>query len=337
MNQHGLDIETEDLESELAKPLDVDRSVPGFEDFALEGVRGIEPGKPAFSLLYHAFASPAVLTYREDGRDKRLKSFPTPAEIEVIENYVYGARPPSMEDLFVRTGGVHLAIVVFAAEYRTGINSVHRKYADMCHARTGVARVGTTDAEYLPAARGYLPFVDKGPNQFRVLPCRYAPYIAAMLPGNRDGHGPMRFLEPDVKAVAASSRRPMDAGAAPPRPALQSRNISDAMRSFWIPVHKLFDGPECIKEREILVRLSANHEKIRRAHLFFGANGHNSGWSEPDISQPPFIFSEEVAAFSSNADDGSWLLVPSPHSPLIKPAEYWVPKSVREISRITGL
>lgn len=175
LSQHGLEIETTDLESELAKPLEVDRSIPGFEDFALEGVRGIEPGKPAFSLLYHAFASPAVLTCREDGRDKPLKSFPTPAKIQAVENHMYGAQPPSMEDLFVRPGGVHLAIVVFAAEYRTGINTVHRKYADMCYPRTGVARVGTTHAEYLPAARGYLPFVDKDPNQFRVLPCRYAP------------------------------------------------------------------------------------------------------------------------------------------------------------------
>jgi hypothetical protein len=89
-------------------------------------------------------------------------------------------------------------------------------------------------------------------------------------------------------------------------------------------VHKLFDGRECIRGREISVRLSANHvnEKIRRAHLFFAANGHNSGWCEPDISQPPFIFSEGVAEFSQRAEDGSWLLVPVVHRPLIKAAEY---------------
>ena len=45
----------------LSQPLSqIDRTVPGFEDFALEGQRGIEPGRPARSLLFHALASPNV-------------------------------------------------------------------------------------------------------------------------------------------------------------------------------------------------------------------------------------------------------------------------------------
>src|SRR4051794_16681664 len=47
MSQHGLDIEAMDLAHELSKPLVVNRSLPGFEDFAWEGTRGIEPGRPA--------------------------------------------------------------------------------------------------------------------------------------------------------------------------------------------------------------------------------------------------------------------------------------------------
>ena len=39
---HGLDITADDLKKELNKELSViDRSIPGFEDFALEGKRGI--------------------------------------------------------------------------------------------------------------------------------------------------------------------------------------------------------------------------------------------------------------------------------------------------------
>ena len=81
--------------------------------------------------------------------------------------------------------------------------------------------------------------------------------------------------------------------------------LSDDSRNFWIPVHKLFDGTECLRDRNIAVRLSANHvnEKIRRAHLFFAANGHNNGWYEPDISNPPFIFSDGIAEFSEHAVD----------------------------------
>jgi hypothetical protein len=105
--------------------------------------------------------------------------------------------------------------------------------------------------------------------------------------------------------------------------ALQSRSVGDAMRSFWIPLHKLFDGDECLRDHDISVKLSANHanEKIRRSHLFFGANGHNGGWSEPDISKPPFIFSDGIAEMSTRASDGSWLLTPVPQ-PLVKAAEY---------------
>src|SRR3954471_480940 len=66
---HGLDIAADDLGAEFTRPLDtIRRDVPGFEDFALEGVRGIEPGHPARSLLYHALASPNVLR-GADGSD----------------------------------------------------------------------------------------------------------------------------------------------------------------------------------------------------------------------------------------------------------------------------
>src|SRR5436190_1698878 len=58
---HGLDIRAADLKGELLRPLPgIDRSMPGFGDFAAEGCRGVEPGRPAHSLLYHAFASPQV-------------------------------------------------------------------------------------------------------------------------------------------------------------------------------------------------------------------------------------------------------------------------------------
>lgn len=324
LDQHGLDIEAIDLTHELSKPLSINRSLVGFEDFAEEGTRGIEPGKPALSLLFHAFASPHVVSYESQGHHFPLKDFPTQAEIEAVENYVYGVQPPSVDDLRALVAGAHLAIVVFAVEYRPGIATVHRKYADMCFARAGIARVGTTEPEYLPHTRGYLPFVENDPNQFRVLPCRYAPYIAALLPGAKGETGPLHFLEPTERPVAASGRRTKDAGSLPPPIALQSRSVGDAMRSFWIPVHKLFDGDECIRDRNLSVRLSANHvnEKIRRSHLFFGANGHNGGWSEPDISKSPFIFSDGIAAMSERAGDGSWLLTPVHHRPLVEAAEY---------------
>src|SRR4051812_30727937 len=52
--KHGLDITARNLGEELSKFLTVDRAVQGFEDFAVCGERGVEPGLPAHSLLYHA-------------------------------------------------------------------------------------------------------------------------------------------------------------------------------------------------------------------------------------------------------------------------------------------
>ena len=113
-----LDIAAADLSAMLAQPLSqIDRTVPGFEDFALEGTRGIEPGSPARSLLFHALASPNVF---RDGAGNDLSAFPTPAEIEAVENYVYGVKPPSLDDLQAQADDHPLAVVVFALEYRTG-------------------------------------------------------------------------------------------------------------------------------------------------------------------------------------------------------------------------
>ena len=312
--QHGLDIRAEDLRGELAKTLDhIDRRAPGFEDFAAEGRRGVEPGRPAQSLLFHAFASPQVVSWQSSSGERPLNDFPTPGEIELVENYVYGVVPPNISDLRARVGDAPLAIIVVAAEYRPAIGTVHRKHADMCYARTGVARVGTRDPEYLPDARGYLPFVKGDDHAIRVLPCRYAAYIAALSPGQKRGHGPMRFIDADEQR---------DAG--PDMPPTLRLEVSDDRRRFWIPLHKLFDGSECLRGRTLEVRLSSNHrnEKIRRVHMRFLDAGHNAGYSEPEISQEPFVIRSGIAEFSEKADDGSWLLVPKVRPRLVEPAEF---------------
>src|SRR5438046_6447477 len=64
--QFGLDIKASNLKIELNKALPKlspgnRPRVPGFEDFSLKGSRGIEPGVPDRSLLFHAFASPQVV------------------------------------------------------------------------------------------------------------------------------------------------------------------------------------------------------------------------------------------------------------------------------------
>ena len=70
-----------DLAEELRRKLIIDRTVEGFEDFAAEGKQAIEPGKPAQSFLFHALAAPGLGA-------RKVRSFPSSEQIEIIENYV---------------------------------------------------------------------------------------------------------------------------------------------------------------------------------------------------------------------------------------------------------
>jgi hypothetical protein len=287
-----LDLGATDLAAALAKPLpNIDRSCPGFEDFATEGTRGIEPGDPARSLLYHALASPNVFL----GADGALlQGFPTPAEIEAVENYVYGVEAPSLEDIRSRFPGAPLAVVVFALEYRPGRESVHGQHADFCFARTGHARVGNVEAIYDAQRREFLPGDAEDLFAFPVQPVRYAPFIAAQMPANPDAFGPLRATE------------------------------DDQQRWFWAPVHKLFSGDECLRGHDLTVSLSTGHvnEKLRRFHQRMNNAGFYTGWDEPDISRFPFVIRDDaLAAFSTDPDHGQGWVLPPPH-PLAEVAEY---------------
>lgn len=304
--QHGLDIAATDLAKELAKPLSrINRSLPGFEDFAFEGKRGIEPGNLARSLLFHAFASPNVV---KTTNDRDLTDFPTLGELDTIENYVYAAKASSLLEIRSRANGANLAIAVFACEYRTAPETVLKKHAEMCYSRTGVARVGTAEALYNRRDRGFLPFVAENPHGIRVLPARYAAYIAVQMKGNKDRFGPMRF---NIRQQLNS----LDPGSYP-------EPGDDRLRDFWVPIHKLFNGSECLRGLNLNVTLKAHHvnEKLRRVHLQIGSQG--TGWQEPDISQPPFIFTDGIAEFTTNPVFGPGVLIPVVHPNLVEPAQY---------------
>ncbi|WP_341284976.1 hypothetical protein [Priestia megaterium] len=300
--EHGLNITASNLKEEFLTPLqNINRTLKGFEDFSLEGTRGIEPGQPAQSLFYHALASPNVVT---GSNDCELTEFPTLAELEIIENYVYGIKPPSLYSLRSKAKDGDLAIVVFASEYRPSSETVHKKHADLCFSRTGIARVGTTEPLYHSRNRGFLPFVEEDAHSFRVLPARYSAYIAVQRKGKKDEFGPMRFRERNDTSESLEER------------------TSDAERLFWVPLHKLFNGSECISDiNDLHVELKAYHvnEKLRRIHLELGKE---TGWGEPHISNEPFIFTEGIAEWSNNESLGNNVLVPIPHPRLVEEGYY---------------
>src|SRR5690349_17386828 len=104
MAQHGLNLDAPNLAAELRRALvdgnrksTINRALPGFEDFSLEGTAAIEPADPARSLLYHALASPNV--YVNPSGTRTDDDFPTLEELDVVENYIYGVAARKMSDL----------------------------------------------------------------------------------------------------------------------------------------------------------------------------------------------------------------------------------------------
>ena len=272
-----------ELRKRLVKDLDASKfklGHPGFQDFSRLGRRGIAAGQPGRSLLFHALASPGVQT---GTLGQTLGGFPTLLEIETVENFVFGVEPPTVAALLARTGAASLAVVVFAHEYRPARDTCSRLEAGPAFSRTGIARVGTAAALYDPARRGFWSEVAENAFAFRVVPSRFAAYLAVAAPGDA-----ARFL--------------------PMRP-----QTGDGTRKFWVPVHKLFDGTECLAGLDLKLVWTARHvnEKLRRVRLSLGQTAPTT---------PPFRFTAGIAELGSATEFGRALVVPVPHARLVEPA-----------------
>jgi hypothetical protein len=282
----GLDLERSTqrtLFSDLLGDITVHREAAGLHDFSEDGNRGIEPSDPARSLFYHMLACPEV-TPKGIVDDQ----YPTIAELNIIENCIYAAAFPTVAKLSRSVDQKRLAIAVFAYEYVPAFDTIHGRHADMCYSRTGIARIGTTTPNYEGKSRGFFP--EKGRKRnVHVVPARYGVFIAARFFGDRSTIGPLRFSKGDEK------------------------------RSFWVPIHKLFPGRECIRGVNIDTEFEVLHvnEKIRRVHLALQAEGIDTGWIADQLKKPPFVITDELADF----DPETGLLTPVDHDPLIEPAK----------------
>ncbi len=328
------------LESELLKKLaHIDRSISGFQDFNPLGEACIEPGSPDRSLLYHALASPSVL---QNGEGGALTVFPTLQQLETVENYLYALAKKSLLDLSSQYGGVSkLYIAVFAYEYRPGATSVSKKFAGMAYSRTGVARVGTQEAAYVPSKRGFVPWVDEEAakelkrvpptcdegNVLRVIPCRFAPFLAIRLKANKRNRKAGRFFGPMDKNYLQIGSRHFDTLPIAP---YDDRDLpNDSFLDFYVPVHKLFNGTECLMDfadesgLALEVNLELINDKLQRAFRFLADGLYSTGWGEGtfDLKGFPFeIRNADLGAFSTDADMGGMVLVPKAQA-LVSPAQ----------------
>jgi len=287
-----LDITAPDLASALTRKLTrIDRTYPGFGDFDVAGARAIEAGTPDRSLLYHAFASPAVVA---DRSGVELASFPTMAEIEAVENYVYGVAPPTMEEIRRQAAGHPLGIVVYALQYNNAPRGVHGRHAQLCFARSGIGRLGTAEPLYDAKHRVFTAAVQDKPFEFRVVPRRYAAYLAVQLSGAWTRFGPQDALPDDDK------------------------------RKFWVPLHKLFSGSECLKGLDLDLRIKSGlrNDLLSMFHKYLDVQGYKNNWRGEDLEHFPFVIKDEkIGSISQRAEFGTGVLEPRP-GPLISPAEY---------------
>ncbi|HVT62105.1 MAG TPA: hypothetical protein VHD33_01280 [Legionellaceae bacterium] len=297
----GLDINqptVQALARELNRNLGLNAShlsIPGFDDLDRNTQRGIERGNPARSLLYHAFSSPSVLPFEAE------ECYLEASELDILENFIWvasqnGIDAPSYQTLVntkIKTllpfrTDPKIAVVIFSQEYRQGHESSHRRHADLAFSRTGVARVGTKEALYSRKDRGYWPSVQDEPKSIRVLPAKYAPYLAVALTGNARTFGPLAMQD-----------SMLDAG--------------DEKRAFWVPVHKLFPSKdECIKDLDLQdLKLEAHHvnEKIRRVHLAFRDKDVVAETNSEVLSQAPYFITQNLATIDT---DGQLFPVAAP-------------------------
>jgi hypothetical protein len=281
---HGLDISKADLATELARELSINRDILGFEDFTIAGKRGVEPGLPSASLLYHALASPNVHPTPSGGAAS-ANSYATLEELDALENYIYSLRPFDPVD---RDDAV---VGVFAYEYRPWTSTAHGYHADFVYSRTGIARVGTTDDKWIGPDRRFRgdPPDESG---IAVTPSRYAAFLC-------------------------EARRPRAAD-----PIMGRRDERhDQHRTFLFPFHKLFSGSTCVKGVAITLDFKEYHrnEKLRRVHSAGGVKVVKGF----DISEPPFVRDSRNSTdlVQSRKAGASFLVVPHSHSQLVRSAE----------------
>ena len=137
---------------------------------------------------------------------------------------------------------------------------------------------------------------------FRVQPAKYSPYIAVQLKPSslkeefKGSFGPLRYNLED---------------------------LSDENRKFWVPLHKLFEGDECIKGLSLTITLKANHvnEKLKRIHIELEKNPRYPKMESDKLNSPPYRFTEGIADFSKTEEYPDNLLIPVPHKSLVEVAQ----------------
>ncbi len=220
--------------------------------------------------------------------------YPSLADLDLVENYIYSLAPLAPAEIHDRA----LVPAVFAYEYRSRGKTTHRRHADLVFSRTGIARVGSLAVHWDARSRS---FTNRGddPRQFAVMPARYGVFLAQRVTG---GNGALSVMGP--------------------------AQHGDGDRSFLLPVHKLFAGPECVRGCDLGVEFAEAHvneklQRLARSKRIALAPGL-------DVERAPFIRrSRSTPSAPAPADErlvdmvveGSSVTVGPPPAPLVRLAK----------------
>jgi len=273
------------LKTALSKPLaTIDRSRKGFEDFHPTATQAITGGRPAQSLLYHALASGHVHPTTTALPSSNPTDYPTLAELDVIENYIYSL-------VADRTDLDDTLIAVFAYQYREASRTSHLRHADFAYSRTGVARVGTAEPHYDTSRRSFWVIPENGKDALAVLPARYGVFLARR-----------------AKPGAAGS--------------VQGGHRGAKDDAFIFPVHKLFAGKECLAGINLRVDFKEFHrnEKLRMTHRLPVSEGGLPVPAGFNIDKAPYVRDSDNGGnlASLRKVGASVLVVPTPGTSLVR-------------------
>ena len=248
----------------LAEELDraltgIDRAHPGLDELSPEGRSGVTPGSPARSVLYHALACPTVHPLTAGPPDPA--DYPTLAELDTIENYVFSRAPRKLSSFR------NPVIAVFACQYRLRAHTPHHAHADLAFSRAGVARVGSEAERYDAQRRSFDARPSAGDRGFAAQPARYVAYVAE--------YGPAGASDALLRPVPQI----------------------DGHLTFAMPAHKLFGGKECLLAEDggqinlPTLQFAEMHvnEKLARIHqVVAGSPGRIVPLPGFDLEAPPF-------------------------------------------------
>ncbi len=305
----NINLTGDDLKKELLKEIDTGKlntlrqhEQSGYDDFA--GERLIQPGFPAYSLLYHAMASPRV-------RPEGIKAYCSLPQIDLLENYIYALCDwAQLQSIYQLKENEELVFAVFAYEYRPAFKTPHHAYADMVYSRTGIARIGNEPLHYDTINRCHTakPMDENRIKNVAVMPARYGLYIAR------------KVKNTNISLVRSGEHKGNDSK--------DDRN--DAGKFFLQPIRKVFNNDALVEDATIQFAELHKSEKLEKLYL------SRKVAMKAQIPKPRFS-KDLIEQDDTLRHAGSSFLVISQYRDLIRPARedgkilfFKVPKHVEK-------